>query len=232
MKKSLIFMLVPAVLLSVAVAAYFLVSNKAEAKPGKLTVSWEEILEQNTSDWPDNSRKAIDAMKKKYGEPNEMTATMVVWHNSGPWKRTIVYKEEVDHNFPMPHKDVMEQFINYKVPTDKFDELAVYDGSVVCYRTNGEMSARCDKEDMNFLALNLANDVVTGKKDVKAARDFYATIAVAYMKGNKQPYTQKFQFEVPKTGTEDEDNVSDNIEIKEMMKAMKEKMKERASDGY
>lgn len=232
MKKTVKIMLVScALVVAVAIASKFS-SNKAEAKSAEAKLSWEQTLEQNTSDWPDNSRKAIDDMKKKYGEPHEMTPTMIVWHNNGPWKRTIIYKEEIAHSFPMPHKDVMEQFINYKVPADKFDELAMYDGSVVCYRTNGEMSARCDKEEMNLLALNLANDIATGKKDVKAARDFYATTVVAFMKGNKAPYTQNFQFEVPKTGTKDGDEMSDNIDIKEMMKAMKEKVKDRATDGY
>jgi hypothetical protein len=58
--------------------------------------------------------------------------------------------------------------------------LARYDGSVIVERTKGEISARCDKEEMNFLAINLGNDVVTGKKDVDAARKFYADTAMAY----------------------------------------------------
>ncbi len=173
------------------------------------------------SDWSDPSKKAIDAMKAKYGEPDEMTPTMIVWYEKGPWKRTIIYKDEFDHNFPMPHKDVMEQFISYKVPVNKFSDLARFDGSVVCNRTVGEMSARCDKEDMNMLALNLANDVIKGKKDVKAARDFYANTVVAYMKGDKQPYTQKFQFEVKKEKQGDSDEISDNPGIKELMGSMK-----------
>jgi hypothetical protein len=98
---------------------------------------------------------------------------MLLWHKNGPWKRTIVNKEEVDHDFPMPHKDVMEQFVNYKVPPEKFDELAKYDGSVIVERTKGELSARCDKEEANFLALNLANDIIQGKKSVDEAREFY-----------------------------------------------------------
>ncbi|MGH8284417.1 MAG: hypothetical protein ACRETT_01460 [Steroidobacteraceae bacterium] len=37
----------------------------------------------------------------------------------------------------MPHKDVLEQVIDYKVPPDKFDDLARYDGSVIAERTKG-----------------------------------------------------------------------------------------------
>lgn len=85
-------------------------------------------------------------MIEKYGAPNEYTESMLIWNNNGPWKRTIVYKEEVDHHFPMPHKDVLEQFVNRNVPVEKFTELAQYDGSVIVERTKGEISARCDKE--------------------------------------------------------------------------------------
>ncbi|MEX2153654.1 MAG: hypothetical protein WD825_09970 [Gemmatimonadaceae bacterium] len=56
------------------------------------------------------------------------------------------------HSFPKPHTDLLEQFIDYRVPVDKYDELAAYDGSVIVERTKGEISARCDKEAMNFLA--------------------------------------------------------------------------------
>jgi hypothetical protein len=52
------------------------------------------------------------------------------------------------------------------VPPDKFDELAEYDGSVIVERTKGEIAARCDLEGANFLALNLAHEIVTGKRSV------------------------------------------------------------------
>jgi hypothetical protein len=49
--------------------------------------------------------------------------------------------------------------------------LAVFDGSVLVDRTKGEMSARCEGEAANFLALNLADEIVHGKKDVATARN-------------------------------------------------------------
>jgi hypothetical protein len=49
-----------------------------------------------------------------------------------------------------------QQFIDYKADPGLYDELAKYDGSVVLERTSGEISARCGKEDANFLTLNLA----------------------------------------------------------------------------
>lgn len=144
--------------------------------------------------WPAKTQEvAIDIMGK-YGAPNEVTGSMLVWHNNGPWKKTIIHREPVQHNFPMQHLDLLEQFINYQVPTGKYDELAQYDGSVVVARTFGEMSARCDKEGANFLALNLANDIVTGKKNVTEARSYYARAVKEMMQGKMDPYLAKLQF--------------------------------------
>ncbi len=117
----------------------------------------------------------------------------------------MVSRDPVEHRFPVPHKDVLEQFIDYRAVPDKLDELARYDGSVIVERSKGEMSARCDKEEMNFLAINLANDVATGKRSVDDARKFYAMTAMAFMKGEKSPYVQKFVFTVPTGGTADPD---------------------------
>lgn len=130
---------------------------------------------------------------------------MLVWNNNGPWKRTFLFKEEVPHDFPKPHTDLLQQFIDYRAAVDKFDDLAQYDGSVIVERTKGEMSARCDKEEMNFLALNLANDVATGKKTVEEARKHYAKAAMAFMNGEKDPYTQELKFTVSKGDTGDRD---------------------------
>ncbi len=157
------------------------------------------------ADWPATPQKVARETIAKYGPPHEATSSMLVWHANGPWKRTILSRDEVPHEFPMKHTDVLEQSIDYRVPPDRFDELAAYDGSVIVERTKGEMSARCDKEEMNFLALNLAHDVATGKKTVAGAREFYAKTAMAFKQGKKDPYTQGLQFAVGKGGTGDPD---------------------------
>ncbi|MDQ3047846.1 MAG: hypothetical protein M3R27_09890 [Bacteroidota bacterium] len=193
-------------------------------------------VEKNTSEpmddmagWSDASKMAVMMMKKQYGEPAEKSETMMMWKNTGQWKRTVVYAKEVKHDFPMPHTDVMEQCIDYKVPQEKFSDLSKYDGSVVCNRTNGEISARCDKEGANFLAINLANDIITGKKDVKSARDFYATAVKDMINGGKPAYMEKLQFDVAKGNTADADKPSSIITPEDMMKAKKmmEEMKEK-----
>ncbi|MCE9537639.1 MAG: hypothetical protein K8R85_00250, partial [Bacteroidetes bacterium] len=179
------------------------------------------------SGWSDASKMAVMMMKKSYGEPVAKTADMMMWNSTGQWKKTVVYAKEFKHDFPMPHTDVMQQWIDYKVPQEKFSDLAKYDGSVVCNRTNGEISARCDKEGANFLAINLANDIITGKKDVKNARDFYAKSIKEMINGGKPEYMQKLVFNVANGNTEDSDKPNSIITEDDMMKAkqMNEMMK-------
>jgi len=156
--------------------------------------------------WPEISKKVANMMIEKYGQPNGVTPDMLVWKNNGPWKRTIVSRDTVAHNFPTPHPDLLEQFINYKVPVDKYDDMAAYDGSVILERTKGEMSARCDAEGANFLAINLANDVATGKRTTDQARAYYTQAMKTFKEtGVMDPYMKGFVFPVPTGGTQDPD---------------------------
>jgi hypothetical protein len=85
--------------------------------------------------WPKVAQEAAKAMLEKYGPPTEASEGRLIWHNNGPWLRSVVYAEEVEHDFPAPHHDVLEQYVRYRVPVGKFDELAAFDGSVLVDRT-------------------------------------------------------------------------------------------------
>jgi hypothetical protein len=183
-----------------AIAAAGLTSTAARAQ-----AAGPEQAEEIIKHWPETATKAAKAMMEKYGAPAEATPSLLIWYDNGPWKRTVVYKEEIDHDFPMPHKDVLEQFVNYEVPPDHFDDLAHYDGSVIVERTKGEISARCDKEEANFLALNLANDIVQGSKSVEEARQAYGEAMMQMMQGNPPENTQGLMFETASADAGDTD---------------------------
>jgi hypothetical protein len=153
-------------------------------------------VERVTTDWPKMVKDAIAKTTQKYGQPDEVTATMVKWNNPGaPFKRIEIQKQEIPHNFPMPHTDFLKEVVSYQVPADEADDLTAYDGSVTFSRTKGEMAAQCDMEELNILALNLAHDIVTGKRSVDEARQFYGQTAMAFKKGEKPEYTQRLMFD-------------------------------------
>ncbi|HEX8550310.1 MAG TPA: hypothetical protein VF681_02015 [Abditibacteriaceae bacterium] len=144
-----------------------------------------ELANDVIAKWPSDAKKAAEGILKTHGEPYYTTPTMLIWDGSGPWKRIIVTSTTTPHNFPGPHPDSVEQFVSYKVPPSKHDEIARFDGSVNIDRTRGEISARCDAETHNILALNLAHDIIIGKRSVEGARAFY-TRAVMIEKKNKR----------------------------------------------
>lgn len=156
-------------------------------------------------DWPEESREAAKLVIDTYGEPQEMTASELVWHRPGPWKRIVASRAFYRHNFPAPHIDAVESVIDYRVPPDKVSALAAFDGSVVVERTAGEVSARCHDEQANFLALNLMHDIVTGRKSVDEARRYYAQEFADFRRQKPTPYMEKLRFTPGDGGAADPD---------------------------
>lgn len=165
-----------------------------QMQQNKKTSMKQDMMTTKLSQWPEACRMAVEEITKKYGKPDGVTAQELIWLNKGVWKKIAIDKMESRHSFPIEHTDMMQQTISYKVPEDKMDELGKFDGSVTFDRTQGTMSARCDKEGNNLLALNLANDIVTGKKTVEQARKAYGDIVKEKMNGGNPAYMQKIAF--------------------------------------
>jgi hypothetical protein len=144
--------------------------------------------------WPEESREAAQLVIDKYGDPDEATEPLLIWNNRAPWKRIVAYREFDSHEFPAPHNDSVESFLQHAVPSDKASEITAFDGSVVVNRTRGELSARCHDEEANHLALNLAHDIVEGRTTVQEAREYYAHEFLAYRKKEPTPYMERLRF--------------------------------------
>lgn len=177
--------------------------------------------------WPEKPRLVARVMIEKYGQPDEIAEGHLIWKDNGPWKRTIVHREEIKHDWPIAHTDLLEQTVNYKVPAEKFSDLARFDGSVIAERTKGELSARCDKEEANFLALNLAQEVIEGRKSVKEARAFYEKTIQMMLAGKSSEYLEKLLFTPASGDAGDADQVAfkPTAEGKETLKRKLEQMK-------
>jgi hypothetical protein len=147
-------------------------------------------------------------MLEKYGPPNEATPTKFFWYGNGPWKRTEITAETQVHKWPTLHSDFLTQTIDYRVPPAMFGSIAEFDGSILCDRTRGEVSAKCDSEAANVLGLNMVHEIVTGKRTATDARRVSQENTVAYNLGRKAPYAEELLFDVPHGGTEDLDESS------------------------
>ena len=152
-------------------------------------------IENILSTWEKRPQEGALKMIRKYGYPQEAIASRFIWYQNTPWKRTIVFRDTVLHNFPTPHVDFLTQTIDYRTPLPLYDEIAKFDGSVYLDRTSGEVSAKCHMEEANFLTLNLFHEIIIGKKSVDEARLFYSDTIEKFIKHNeKSPYLERFLF--------------------------------------
>jgi len=146
--------------------------------------------------WPELPQKSAQKLLEKYGPPDEVSASMLLWHNKGPFRRIVVFREEIPHEFPRPHSDLIYHEVDYRVPLDRFDDLARFDGSLKPDRTAGRLGVRGESEEMNLLSLNLANDVIRGKRSVESARKFLARTDALAQAGKSSPYMESLLFRV------------------------------------
>ncbi len=169
-----------------------------ESKPGMAkplaTPITRDDCERTLKSWPEKPMSQVRKTMEKYGMPSSIGSHEAVWYDAGPYRYIRVYSEEVAHDFPAHHTDFYEQAVFYRVPAEKASSLDMFDGSVLIDRTKGLLAARCDKEENNLLALNLANDVITGTKTVEEARAYFGKAIAAAMQGEKDPYMKDLTF--------------------------------------
>ena len=194
--------------------------GKLSAQDNKMSNDKTAMMMPDVKNWPEASRMAVKEITDKYGKPDGVTSNELIWMKKGVWKKICIDKKESKHSFPIEHTDMMQTTISYKVPMETMDELGKFDGSVSFDRTQGTMSARCDKEGNNFLALNLANDIITGKKSVEEVRKAYGDIVKEKMNGGNPIYMQKLTFETQENAADPDINTT-GLTKEDVMKGMK-----------
>jgi hypothetical protein len=178
------------------------VTQTAQIVPGTEALAWAQ---KSLAGWPESTRRLGAQLMTKYGPPAETTARQVTWVNNGPWIRSTLYKEGVQHNFAATHRNVLEQAVLYKVPVDKLAELAGFNRSVVPNLARGELASFSDSEELNFLALNVADDIVRGERTAEQARTYFAQIVRAKMIKEPERDLQKLKFTPAKSAAESAD---------------------------
>jgi hypothetical protein len=142
--------------------------------------------------WPERPRTAARALIEKYGAPNRFDENDLVWFKNGPWKKTVVYRS-APQGF-MHSRDILEQSISYDVPAGKLAAIESFDSRLTFDKKSGELSSRAESENLNFLALNLADEVATDKRSPDEARDFYRKTVKLSESGKTSAYTGGFLF--------------------------------------
>lgn len=162
------------------------------ATPGE---SPEAIIQR----WPPRSRNVAGLLLEKYGRPDQFDRDTMVWFNNGEWKRTVVYRRRFHRDPAVTRTDILEQSIGYLVPNDKVAELMRFNGKLTISQTAGEIGFASESEAKNRLALNLADEIVTGKRGVADARAEYLKTARLAASGKSSSLLEALQFEADNT---------------------------------
>jgi hypothetical protein len=183
------------------------VTQTAQIVPSSEALAWSQ---KALAGWPDTTRRLGAQLATKYGQPVEATPRQVTWINNGQWVRTTLYKEGAQHNFASPHRNILEQVALYKVPADKLADLAAFNRSVVPNLARGELASFSDSEELNFLAINVADDIAKGERTPEEGRIYFAQIVRAKMIKEPERDLQQLNFTVAKSSkdTADVDEVA------------------------
>ncbi|HEX4046920.1 MAG TPA: hypothetical protein VH309_03755 [Elusimicrobiota bacterium] len=146
--------------------------------------------------WPRRERAVARAMLEKYGRPAQFDRRQLVWFNKGIWKRTIVYRRSPRFSAKAPDAEFLQQTVGYIVPADKIAALERFDPRIEVSPTAGELGFISDSEGTNLLGLNVADEVVTGRRSVSDARAFFARTSRLAASGKSSPFLRKLLFPV------------------------------------
>jgi hypothetical protein len=152
--------------------------------------------ETTIADWPESARAIARAMLQKYGEPERITDRGLLWEYNGPWRKTIAFRNASPHYRWIRDKDYLKQTIVYPIPDNKLAALARFDMRIKFDKSSGELSARSGSEALNYLALNLAQEIATDQRSVEDARAFYRKAQELSLSGKSSPYLEGFVFAI------------------------------------
>lgn len=144
--------------------------------------------------WPTFSYRLARYMISKYGQPAQSSDVRLVWLDNGPWKKTVVYRVPPGGRTLGDTAGRLEQSVEYRVPAEKRGELARFDREIGFDEKAGLLTVLSNDEGDNFLAVNLADEVVRGRRTAKEASDFRRQILRLQDSGKSSPYLERLLF--------------------------------------
>lgn len=143
--------------------------------------------------WP-VSALAARRLIAQYGVPDEVHPGRLVWKANGPWERTVV--RDVTQFYGVQYDlGVVEQSVGYPLTRAQALDLSAFDRRVAFDAETGLLSARSGSEELNFLRLNLADDLVARRATRAQARALDARVRSLFDAGKTSPYLKGLRFE-------------------------------------
>jgi hypothetical protein len=157
--------------------------------------------------WSPPSRDAGRRLLDEYGLPDDVTPWRVTWNWHGPWKRTVVWDGKRVYRSP-EDLAVMEQTVDYPLTREQAAALLAFSGALTVDLEKGELSSRADRESVDFLNLNLADEVARGRKTPAQAVAAYKRVLALTAAGKASEYTRRLLFPSPRRQNDKSHNSS------------------------
>jgi hypothetical protein len=181
-------------------------SRAVKAPPTESTQeAWDRrtLALSTVAGWRDKSRLAAGALIDKYGAPDELRTTHVVWLKRYPWTKIVVRDVAPPYaGSQTTELGVVEETVVYSLRPDQAKLLEAFGSTLSWDEKKGELTARSDSEPVNFLRVNLADEVASGRLTVEQARDAYARLMALEESGKTTGYMTEVRFrrvEKPRT---------------------------------
>lgn len=186
MAKSIVVSGVAALLLALAVPA-----GPSEGWSRRLA---ELTAQETILGWPTLAQRTAHLTIERYGRPDEVGEDALAWRGNGPWLRTTVHRRAKTLRPLRRDVDFLENTVLYDVPRRLRGDLARFDAGLSWNEALGELSSRAESEELNMLALNLADEIVKGVRGVDEALAVRERILRFSASGKASPYLQGLRF--------------------------------------
>jgi hypothetical protein len=151
------------------------------------------LAEAAIGGWWSASARVARLMVERYDVPDEVRSGYLVWNGNGHWRRTVVRNVTPPYGPPV-ELGVLEQTILCPLTPGQAVDLEAYDLKLDYDPGTRELTARSDREEVNFLRLNLADDVVNRRMLPEQAKHLHSRILELENSGKSSPYLQALRF--------------------------------------
>jgi hypothetical protein len=141
--------------------------------------------------WPTWPRFLAGSLLEKYGVPDNIVASQLSWNGRKPWTKIVVFRDPDS----LGSSNHLLQSVSYgKVPFERWQELVLAGRGATYDPSTQELTARTDGEETNLLALNLADEILRGRRSPADARRFYDQTEKLSLSGKASPYMDRLLF--------------------------------------
>jgi hypothetical protein len=146
-----------------------------------------DIAQGVVNRWAPPSAAAGRLLLDEYGTPDDVTPNRLTWNSHGEWKRIVVWNRKPVYLSPVDLA-VMKQTVDYPLTYAQARELLAFSDTLEIDLAHGELSSRSSREDINYLTLNLADEIVRGQKTVAEAQTAFVRQLELAAAGKTTPY--------------------------------------------